>query len=145
MNYNFFTDFVALTSIAGIEKSFSEKKKAEKSQVEKNTAEKKCECKCKNQQDFHKELTKEIGEFRLYLMSKMHSLNEVDTFLCNIEERLCAKIEKTDTENSEKVVYTKYKDNEGTLYYKCGNCRTLMKIMGDNILFCPECKINVLK
>lgn len=61
-------------------------------------AEKKCECKCKNQQDFNKKLIKEINEFRIYLMKKMQSLNEVDTFLCNIEERLCTEIGKSDTE-----------------------------------------------
>ncbi len=102
MNYNFFTDFVALTSIAGIEKSFSEKKKAEKSQVEKNTAEKKCECKCKNQQDFHKELLGQFEECKKILgkgPSAETSMHFISTFL-GIEKRLRAEIEKTDTKNS---------------------------------------------
>lgn len=56
--------------------------------IESLKAEKKCEC--KNQQDFNKELIKEIGEFRIYLTQATCLLN-------NIEEKLYTEIKKADT------------------------------------------------
>lgn len=99
-NYNLFTDFVALAVMAGIEKSQTEKDTAEKS-----NSEKKCECKCKNQQDFNNELLEEVCRFRGNLINKYQSINEYTSFLCYIENKLRAEIEKADTENSSQ--YTK--------------------------------------
>ncbi len=67
-------------------------------------------------------------------LNKRHAANSVS--ISELKHRLA---------KSDKTIYTKYSDNEGGLYYKCGNCHTLMTILGDDILYCPECKIDVLK
>lgn len=93
-NDNLFADFIALSLFTGIAKAFSEKDGTDKPKTETKTAEKKCECKCRNQQDLNKELFEAIDEFRIYLMQKNQSLNEVDSFLCNIQERLISAEKK---------------------------------------------------
>lgn len=59
-------------------------------------AEKKCECKCKSNQDFHKELLEEISDFHGHLVNKYQSINEITSFLCDIENKLMARLSMTE-------------------------------------------------
>lgn len=96
---NFFVDFIALSVMAGIEKSFSEKKKAEKSQTEKDTAEKKCECKNQSNcmekcytKDMKSEILQEIEKckeiFRDIELFSVKKLERISFHISNIEKKL---------------------------------------------------------
>lgn len=107
-NNNLFAYFILLLIMARIENSFSKNNSSDRPSTEKNTDEKSCCCNknkstenqekltgnhCKNQQNLHEELINKISEFRLHLMEKNQSPNEVDSFLCGIEETLMSDIE----------------------------------------------------
>ncbi len=61
----------------------------------------------------------------------------------HVERELSELMHRPD--NSEKAIYTKYIDNGGRMYYKCGKCYGFMNFMTDSKLFCPRCGIAVKK
>lgn len=107
-NENLFANFVALAAIAVITKAFSEKEQNDR--AKKSNAEKPCECKCKNQQNFNKEMLGKVRECKETMCLKTLDRDiKIYQVLENMENKLMARLsiteskpDKSDTEKSYK-------------------------------------------
>ena len=115
------TDFIVGFELSGRTDSFSEKndvckkleKQFEKCNTESLKAEKKCECKCKSNQDFYKELLGQFEECRKILgegPSAETIMHFMSTFF-DIEKKLRTEIEKSDTDESP-IYWIKCEDDD---------------------------------
>ena len=146
-NENLFADFVALAAIARITKAFSEKEQNDR--AKKSNAEKPCECKCKNQQNFNKEILGKVRECKETMCLKTLDRDiKIYQVLENMENKLMARLSITESKPDKSDTEKSYKREEKSLtaeeiaekvcnsFEECTKCEISQDINGYTEIVC---------